>query len=265
MQRMRARLPGRNAAAVALAPALLLFPSYSATCADKSGDDGTARATAQLQVEVRIAEQEHDHMSKMNLAAAHLPGGWVRLQAGRSAHAFTGAKHFFLRTTAGGEASFSAGDIRASRREIRRYLARHGILREDSVELVEPAAGFAVRATLLASGAIRARIRPWIRREEDAGHAGKTEILVGAGSVRATARPPSPDAPMRLNIGPRAGGEKTVYIADAETEVIVRPGETFTLAATNDAAREFAAALTARHALVRRRDVLIQLRITRLR
>ena len=261
MLRMRAWLPGRNAIAAALTPAILFFACFPASYAHEDAE----KATAQLQVEVRIAEQENERIGEMNLASPRLPGGWIRLRANRSTRAFNGAKQFILRTTTGNEASFSAGNIRATRREIRRYLARYGIVREGGVELVEPAAGFAVRAILQDDGSIRARIRPWIRREADSGFSGNTEILVGTGSVRTPARPPSPDAPMRLNVGPRAGEAETVYLTDAETEVVVRPGETVTLAASNDAASEFSAALTARHALVRKRSLLIQLRIIRLR
>ncbi|MDX8391448.1 MAG: hypothetical protein R8K53_02615 [Mariprofundaceae bacterium] len=229
-------------------------------------------AVPQLLIRVTISEQNRRKNHAARLDQRQLPGGWVRISAATDSQQANRQRQFSLRTTSGSSGHIEAGEIRTSRRAIHSYLARYGIVEQNSVELVEISAGFDVQATLLADASenetVRLRIHPWFKRTgKDTGFAGKTEILVDAGSTLTTAQPPSGTAPLRINMQPNsaANQREIIYISDAQTEMTAKLGESLTIATANSSADEFASALTAYHSLQQQRDILIRLHVSRIR
>jgi len=223
-------------------------------------------AVPQLLIRIDISELDMRKNRTTHLKQSPLPGGWAQLETVNNTRKSSNTRQFSLRTTSGSPAHIEAGEIRSSRRDIHHYLARYGIIEENSVALSEITAGFDVQATLLAGNKVRLLIRPWFKRaEQNTGLTGGLELLNDAGNTAATAQPPSNTAPLRFNMQPSSiTRDKIVYISDAQTQIIAKLGETITLLSANSSAREFANTLTAYHALQQQRDMLIRLHISRI-
>ncbi|MDQ6987891.1 MAG: hypothetical protein Q9M25_08825 [Mariprofundaceae bacterium] len=224
-------------------------------------------AVAQLLIRIDISELTTWKNRGVRAKSSPLPGGWLHLDAENSARKTTKQQKFSLRTTSGRAAHIEAGEIRSSRRAIRQYLARYGVVEKNSVALVEITTGFDVQATLLADDKVRLNIRPWFKRmQQNTGYSGNMELLSDAGSTSATAQPPSNTAPLRFNMQADSTiREKIFYVSDAQTEITAKLGEIITLVSASGSANEFATAFTAYHALQQQRDMLIRLHISHIR
>jgi len=222
-------------------------------------------APAQLAVHVEMAEDAENNTGSAAVSAS-LPGGWVRLNAAAGASHSSKRRDFMLRTSSGRSGHVEAGEIRAVQQDVRQYLTAHGIVSESDVELLDVTGGFDVRATLLAGDQVRLSIRPWLKdAATDSGMDAKTEMLIDAGTTRATGQPPSTNPPLRINMQPKTklpdGGR--IMVAEAATELTVKLGERVVLAASNSAANEFSTALLGVDALNTRRDLVMTVTITR--
>lgn len=188
-----------------------------------------------------------------------LSGGWVELKAvtppqrsdsvqltaGMQARQQEDVRRFSLRVASGKHGHIEVGEVRTARPEVRHTLEHYGVRKGPDLALEPITAGFDVRATLLDDTHVRLHIRPWFRRmERKSDIQAKTEILLGLGSTSAPSRPPGNSAPMRANINPALSAKKHyIWVADAETEVVVKLGDTVELAAVRDAARAFSQTL----------------------
>jgi len=202
-------------------------------------------APAQLAVSIEIAEFTEQQAGGARIKQLHLPGGWIRLalsgQSGRS----NNRRSFMLRTSSGSAGHIEGGEIHIVDNSVRRYLTAHGIVSQSNVELIDVTGGFDVRATLLGKDQVRVSIHPWLRRmDNDASMQAKTELLLDAGSTQGVKLPPSPDAPLRINVQPvGAVHQGRIMVSEASTELTLPLGERVRLATNDSAAAEFSNAL----------------------
>lgn len=217
-------------------------------------------ALPQLSVQVDMDEEE-----SAKLSGARLSGGWmrlkskaqskedrdredvIRLQAGVESGTLQSGqtRHFSLSIASGKRGHIEAGEIQVARPEVRETLAHYGIEDTPDLAFVPITAGFDVQATLIDDKHARLQIRPWFKRvEQKTDIQAKTEMLLDLGSTSAPQQPPGTSAPMRANITPAVPKKKSyVWLADAETELVVRLGRPVVLAAASDAAYAFSQTL----------------------
>lgn len=216
-------------------------------------------AVPQLSVQVDIDQEDRASSGSAKFSGARLSGGWMRLKpkanAGRpdvvQLQAGTGTlqsgqmRHFSLSLTSGKRGHVEAGEVQVAQPEVRQTLTHYGI--EDTPDLasVPITAGFDVQATLIDDQHARLHIRPWFRRvEEKTDIQAKTEVLLDLGSTSTPQQPPGTSAPMRANITPAVPKkEHYIWLADAETELVVRLGAPVELAAAHGAAHAFSQTL----------------------
>jgi len=223
-------------------------------------------APAQLSVQVAVAEQYANSAGSIAASAA-LPGGWVRIDAAAASRHGEGRRDFMLRTSSGSPGHIEAGEVRAVDSGTLRYLTAHGIVTENNVELLDITGGFDVRATLLPGDQVRVAIHPWLRNNAaDSGMDAKTEMLIDAGSTLSTGKPPAGNPPIRINAQPRVGqaaNGQRFSIAEADTELTLRLGESVTLASTGSAAAEFSNVLLGTDAFNKQRELTMTLTVTK--
>lgn len=223
-------------------------------------------APAQLSVQVAIAEQYASNAGSIAASAA-LPGGWVHIDAAAASRHGENRRDFMLRTSSGRPGHIEAGEVHAVNSGTLRYLTAHGIVSENNIELLDITGGFDVHASLLPGDRVRVTIHPWLRNNaSDSGMDAKTEMLIDAGSTLSTGKPPAGNPPIRINARPRVGQASSgqrFNIAEADTELILRLGESVTLATTGSAASEFSNVLLGTDAFNQHRELTMTLTVTR--
>jgi hypothetical protein len=211
-------------------------------------------AVPQLSVQVDIDQEE-----RVSKGGAKLSGGWVQLkakpngdrtdfiqlQAGAGTLQNGQKRHFSLYLASGKQGHIDAGEVQVAQPEVRQTLTRYGIEDTPDLAFVPITAGFDVQVTLIDDQHARLQIRPWFRRmEQKTDIQAKMEVLPDLGSTSAPQQPPSTSAPMRDNITPAVPKkEHYVWLADAETELVVRLGHPVELAAVSGAAHAFSQTL----------------------
>lgn len=219
----------------------------------------------QLNVLVTMVEQETDAETELAVSSIALPGGWVRLQADHKMRGNNNSQRFRLRVTSGKYGRIEAGHIRTVRPAVRHFISHYGMADAPDLALIPITAGFDVQARLVGKNSVRLHIHPWFERErQKTDIQAQIEILPDLGSTDNTLKPPDTHAPVRLNIQPqRPTHIKHITITEADTELTVRLGETITLAAAHQTAKDFGNAILAYHATVANRLILLHLTVTR--
>jgi len=219
---------------------------------------------AQLNVRVSVMEQETRNETEAKVSGIVLPGGWVRIQANHETQRGSNSQRFRLRVTSGKYGRIETGHIRAVRPVVRQFLHRYGMPDTPDFALIPITAGFDVQIRLIDKNSIRLHIHPWFeRKRQETDVQARIEILPDLGSTDNTLKPPDTHAPIRLNIQPqRPGHIEHIAITEAYTELTVKPGETVTLAAAHQTAKEFGNTILAYHTTVADRSLRLRLTVT---
>lgn len=221
-------------------------------------------AVPQLKVQVELVEKEIDNDAKLEAPVSMLPGGWVRIRTSHNEQDNDRHRFFRLRIPSGKYGRIEAGGVRAVRPSVRRFMSRYGVADTPDIALVPIIAGFDVQVQLINKSSVRLRILPWFERDiQKTDVQAKIEILPDLGSTNSTLKPPGTSAPIRMNIQPgRSSRVEHISIAEADTEVTVKLGETVTLAAANKTAKALGEVLLAHYSMVADRSFRLSLTVT---
>jgi len=218
----------------------------------------------QLNVQVGVTEEEESGRTALAVSGIALPGGWVRIQTSHKTRRVNNSQRFRVSVASGKYGHIETGYIRAVRPSVRHFMHRYGIVDTPDLALIPITAGFDVEARLIGKNNVLLHIHPWFERgRQNTDIQAKIEILPDLGSTDNTRKPPDTHAPMRLNIQPRRPNHiEHIAITEADTELTVKLGETVTLAAARQTAKDFGNALLAHHATVANRSILLRLTVT---
>ncbi|MDX8395342.1 MAG: hypothetical protein R8K22_02900, partial [Mariprofundaceae bacterium] len=190
----------------------------------------------QFVVEVSFDSKQKQQKNSTQ-GSVSLPGGWVRIEHSNRNLRSGSKQRFNLRVVANKRATIEAGVLRAYRQETRLWLAGHGLIDHQSVEIVPITSGFYVQLWRAGDDQVRIRLRPWMRRTS-AMIQGTPEILIDLGTTTTPRQAPSNQAPIRLNASPSRQQQPVIEMAGAATELTIPVGETITIAASHGDAEQ---------------------------
>ncbi|MDX8403625.1 MAG: type II and III secretion system family protein [Mariprofundaceae bacterium] len=196
--------------------------------------------------------------------SAHLPGGWARITVEDNRQHISTKKRFNLHLTSNNQSSIESGSIVPYRQQTKQWLAGYGVIRANSVEMIPITSGFFANVRSATSDQVHIHIEPWMRSQHtNTEIRGETEILFGLGATHAPQRPPSNQAPIRLNAKPSSNQHinQAIEIAGAATELTIPLGETVTIMAYDKEAEMLGKAMLSSSSNVDSNRFVITLRV----
>jgi len=233
-----------------------------ATALLKRLDHAPGQYTAYLNIENITSATLNTSSVSSTHTPSQLAGGWSRVRLQRRTQSVGNHQSFQLRVSGNQPGSIEAGVIQSLSRETRLWLSGYGIVQANSVELVPITSGFNITVRPAGSDQVRVRITPWMKRAVTQIE-GQQELLIGLGTARNPATPPSSATNMRLNAQPVLQDTPIIEIAGAATELVIPVDQSVTIAASNQEAEKFAAALLSRFSSVGKRQLVIHLRVSK--
>jgi len=263
----RSQMSGEGKIAVIASRRMLLLDDDSAHLQKaiallKRLDHPPGQYTAYLSIEDVRSDKISAVQASARVRLGHLPGGWMQAGIQHQSYSNHQQQSFQLRISGAKAGSIETGRIHAFNRATRLWLSGYGIVRANSVELVPVTSGFHISVQPAGRDQLRVHIVPWMQRM-DVQVQGQHELLLDLGTSKNPAAPPSNVANMRLNAQPKVQHQPVIDIAGAATDLVIPVDQSVTIAAVNQEAERFGAALLSGQSHIGKRHIVIHLRVSK--